>query len=125
MASQIGLLISFGLGAYLNWRQLAMIATGAPLTLLITAFVPESPSFLAMHGREEEAALSLQWLRGQETDISQEWNTIQDNVAAQQNRQRRSTGWLLDRRFIRPLFITCGVMLVSQISNYMAFNSLD
>jgi len=28
MASHIGLLVSFSLGAYLDWRRLAMIATG-------------------------------------------------------------------------------------------------
>ena len=91
----------------------------APLTLLIAAFyVPETPSYLSMRGREDEAALSLQWLRGEETDISQEWNTIQNNVGAQKNR-RNSPSYAsgifpLDKRFVRPLLTTCGVMMVSK-----------
>ena len=72
MASHVGLLVSFSLGAYLDWRGLAMVATAAPLTLLIAAFyVPETPSCLSLRGRDDEAAESLQWLRGEETDVRQ------------------------------------------------------
>ena len=35
--SHIGLLSSFALGAWLDWRQLALVCAGSPLMLLITA----------------------------------------------------------------------------------------
>lgn len=127
-----------------------MVAAAAPLTLLIAAYyVPETPSYLSMCGRDDEAAVSLQWLRGEETDVSVEWNAIQANVRRQQQQHHhhhqlnqhhqhhhqhqhrqhqpvarssrspgrprsgdRGAGWPLDRRFVRPLLTTCGVMMV-------------
>ena len=60
------------MGAYLDWRRLAVVATAAPLTLLIAAYyVPETPSCLSLRGLEDEASESLQWLRGEETDVRQ------------------------------------------------------
>ena len=65
------------MGAWFDWRQLAMVCAGAPLMLLITAqYVPESPSYLLYNNQEEKAVKSLQWLRGSETDISRELSTI-------------------------------------------------
>ena len=58
-----------------------LVVTVAPLTLLIADFyVPETAfCVMSLRGRGE-AAESLQWLRGEETDVQQEWNTIQANV---------------------------------------------
>ena len=48
--SHIGLLASFAMGAWLDWRQLAMVCAGAPLMLVVTAnYVPETPSFLLLN----------------------------------------------------------------------------
>jgi len=55
MTSHIGLLVSFSLGAYLDWRRLAMVATAAPLALLIAAlYIPETPSCLSLRGRDDQ-----------------------------------------------------------------------
>lgn len=35
----VGVLISFALGAYLDWRQLAFVVAGAPLMLLVSLHV--------------------------------------------------------------------------------------
>lgn len=128
MASHVGLLVSFSLGAYLDWRRLAMVVTAAPLTLLIAAFyVPETPSCLSLRGREDEAAESLQWLRGQETDVRQEWNTIQANVRRQKSPSNSvSTAktepiWR-QKRLVRPVLTTCGLMLFHRMSGAHAFN---
>lgn len=52
----MGVLISFSLGAYLDWRQLAMLISLAPLLLFITVInIPETPSFLVLNGRDDEA----------------------------------------------------------------------
>ncbi len=62
----IGILLGSVLGAFLSpligWR--GMFAVGllpAALTLLIRAWVPESPRWLATRGRAEEARKSLAW----------------------------------------------------------------
>ena len=144
MASHVGLLVSFSLGAYLDWRRLAMVVTAAPLTLLIAAFyVPETPSCLSLRGLEDEAAESLQWLRGEETDVRQEWNTIQANVRRQKSSASSYSGaaaaaaattmisssssskiapiWR-QKRLLRPVLTTCGVMLFYRMSGAHAFN---
>lgn len=79
----MGVLISFSVGAWLDWRQLAAIVCLAPLLLCFGAlYVPESPSYLALCGRDSEAARSLQWLRGPHADIRLELATIRTNVLA-------------------------------------------
>ena len=76
----MGLLSSFALGAWLDWRQLALVCAGAPLALFVTArFVPETPSHLLYSGREAEAERALRWLR-RRTDVSSELSTIHANV---------------------------------------------
>jgi len=63
--SHVGLLFSYALGAFLDWRRLAAVCAGAPLALAVTSrFVPESPSHLLYTGRDEEAERALIWLRG-------------------------------------------------------------
>ena len=56
IAGHLGVLISFSLGAYLDWRQLAMLVSVAPMLLFLTViYIPETPSFLVLKGRDEEA----------------------------------------------------------------------
>lgn len=56
IAGYMGVLISYSLGAYLDWRQLAMLISLAPLLLFITVInIPETPSFLVLNGRDDEA----------------------------------------------------------------------
>ena len=70
VASQIGLLSAFAMGAKFDWRQLALVCAGAPIMLLITAqYIPETPSFLLYTNQEERAERALQWLRGPDADM--------------------------------------------------------
>ena len=46
MASHIGLLVSFSLGAYLDWRRLAMIATGIEHFLSYANDAPVTPTIV-------------------------------------------------------------------------------
>ena len=70
VASQIGLLSAFAMGAKFDWRQLALVCAGAPVMLLITAqYIPETPSFLLYTNQEERAERALQWLRGPDADM--------------------------------------------------------
>lgn len=56
IAGHLGFLISFSLGAYLDWRQLAMLVSVAPIMLFLTViYVPETPSYLVLKGRDEDA----------------------------------------------------------------------
>ena len=47
---------------------------------LINRCVPETPSFLLYTHQEEKAERALQWLRGEEADVSAEMATIHGNI---------------------------------------------
>lgn len=56
VSGHLGVLISYLLGAYLDWRQLAMLVSVAPMMLFVTImYIPETPSFLILKGRDEDA----------------------------------------------------------------------
>lgn len=76
VSGHLGVLISYLLGAYLDWRQLAMLVSVAPMMLFVTViYIPETPSFLVLKGRDEDA---YRWVRISRTlfhyirDISKE-----------------------------------------------------
>ena len=63
----IGMLQSYALGYLLPWRTMAFVlAYQPPLLLLCLLLLPESPQWLALQGRREEASASLSWARGTE-----------------------------------------------------------
>ncbi|XP_050082252.1 uncharacterized protein LOC126569311 [Anopheles aquasalis] len=81
IAGHFGMLISYLVGAYLDWRQLAMLIAMAPIMLFISViYIPETPSFLVLRGCDEEAHRSLQWLRGPHKNVELELDTIRSNV---------------------------------------------
>jgi facilitated trehalose transporter len=56
ISGHVGVLISYLFGAYLDWRQLAMLVSVAPILLFLSVIhIPETPSFLVLKGRDEEA----------------------------------------------------------------------
>lgn len=124
--SQIGILISFSVGAYLNWYQLALVVAAAPVLLFIALlFIYETPSSLLLRGKEDEAAKSLQWLRGPNADIGQELATIRTNILASKQYHNGKIGKfkiLLSKRLTRPVLITCGLMFFQKFTGAHVFN---
>jgi len=122
VASQIGLLSAFAMGAKFDWRQLALVCAGAPVMLLITAqYIPETPSFLLYTNQEERAERALQWLRGPDADISGEMATIHSNIRRMKD---QGTGCknVIVPQLVKPLLITCGLMFFLRFSGVSAFN---
>lgn len=120
--SHIGLLSSFALGAFLDWRQLACVCAGSPIMLFITSrFIPETPSFLLYNNEEEKAEKALQWLRGSNVDVSAELATIHCNIKRMKE-QGSSCKTVLVPQLVRPLLITCGLMFFHRFSGVAAFN---
>lgn len=124
--SQIGILISFSIGAYFNWYQLALMIAAAPILLFFALFfIPETPSSLLLRGKEQEAEESLQWLRGPEADIRQELATIRTNILASKLNNGGHTSKLkalLSKRMTRPVLITCGLMFFQRFTGANLFN---
>ncbi|KAL8145032.1 hypothetical protein AgCh_003306 [Apium graveolens] len=66
-------------------------------------FIPESPRWLAKMGMTEDFEISLQVLRGFDTDISLEVNEIKRSVASTSRRTAIHFGDLKQRRYWFPL----------------------
>ncbi|XP_063701757.1 facilitated trehalose transporter Tret1-like [Culicoides brevitarsis] len=80
MAQHVGVLIAYLLGSVLDWRQLALFVSVAPMMLFVTViYIPETPSYLVLKGRDEEAYRALQWLRPHK-NVEIELETIRSNI---------------------------------------------
>ncbi|XP_021947899.1 facilitated trehalose transporter Tret1-like [Folsomia candida] len=121
MAGEIGTLSSFTLGAFLDWRQLATVAAMAPILFFFAILlIPETPSFLLYHGREEEATRSLAWLRSTDQDVSEEIATLRSNILTKYKSFFPRCG---NGQFpFRSLFICCGLMFFQKFSGVTVFH---
>ncbi|XP_003427598.1 facilitated trehalose transporter Tret1-2 homolog isoform X1 [Nasonia vitripennis] len=121
----VGVLLSYIAGSYLNWRQSALLVAIAPSMLFLgTLCIPETPSYLVLNGKDEEAASSLQWLRGSHVDIRHELQVIKTNILASRAKQYGLTfkSSMLAPRLYKPIGITCGLMFFQRFSGANAFN---
>ena len=118
----LGLLSSFLMGAWLDWRQLALVCAAMPLLMLVTVqYVPETPSYLVFSGRMEEAERSLHWLRGDLVDVSSELSTIQVNIHSARAEHVDCSSVILPK-LVKPVIITCTLMFFNRFSGVVAFN---
>ncbi|XP_017762218.1 PREDICTED: facilitated trehalose transporter Tret1-2 homolog, partial [Eufriesea mexicana] len=121
----VGVLLSYIAGTYLNWRQSALlVAIAPPMLFLGTLFIPETPSYLVLNGKDDEAANSLQWLRGDHVDIRHELQVIKTNILASRAEQYELTfkNSMFTPRLYKPIAITCGLMFFQRFSGANAFN---
>ena len=72
----------FIMGAILDWKISMYIMAGITVlsTILIMIFVPESPTWLLLKNRKDEAIKSLMSLRGNEEVVNAELKAILDNL---------------------------------------------
>ena len=124
--SQLGMLSSFLMGAWLDWRQLALVCATAPLMLILTMqYTPETPSFLVYSGQMERAERSLRWLKGGcrrgEEDVSAELEVLQINIRHMKE-QGKGCRSVLVPQLIKPVLLTSLLMFFNRFSGAMAFN---
>ncbi|XP_018015398.1 facilitated trehalose transporter Tret1-like isoform X2 [Hyalella azteca] len=122
LAANVGMLSSFVIGSYVNWRQLAMIVAIAPGVLFVLVWaIPETPSYLMYKEKNIEAEQSYGWLNpGQ--DVTQEIQTMKDNIDDMKGENGMSCYNEWRRDLIRPVLITCGLMVFQKFSGANAFN---
>lgn len=85
-----GIFIQFIMGSFLKWRTVALVSAILPIiTIVALYFVPESPHWLLIQNRIDEARCSLSWLRGWVPfhRVETEFNEIYDAL----NRKRIDT----------------------------------
>jgi len=78
MFNSVGILVVLGLGyCVTNWRELAWVCmVPGCLHLLVVFFLHDTPYWLVEKNAKEEAIKSLQFYRGRNFDITQEFNEI-------------------------------------------------
>ncbi|KAJ8762196.1 hypothetical protein K2173_007351 [Erythroxylum novogranatense] len=113
----IGIMISYLLGIFVQWRILAVLGI-LPCTILIPGlfFIPESPRWLAKMGMTEDFEASLQVLRGFDADISIEVNEIKRAIASTSRRTTIRFADLKRKRYWFPLMVGISLLVLQQLS---------
>ncbi|ESW19082.1 hypothetical protein PHAVU_006G095300 [Phaseolus vulgaris] len=113
-----GLSLTYLIGAFLNWRILAVIGTVPCIVQLLTLpFIPDSPRWLAKVGRMKESESALQRLRGKHADIYQEATEIREYTEAlQQHAEAGSIIVLFESQYLKTLTIGVGLMILQQFA---------
>lgn len=96
-----GVLIFFLIFALTDWRLTVLISSLFPiLTILMLAFIPESPTWLVSKGRLHEAERSLRWVRGwsEKTKVRVEFDQLVKETSSATlyvaGKQRSSSGFV-------------------------------
>ncbi|CAN7019639.1 unnamed protein product [Brassica rapa subsp. trilocularis] len=140
-----GCSLFYVIGNFIHWRNLALIGKLNCIQTLLSSslcdgrrrmiyrflfsglipcilqvvtlfFIPESPRLLGKWGREKECRASLQLLRGDDADVSEEANTIKETMALFDQGPKSRIMDLFQRRYAPSLVIGVGLMLLQQLS---------
>ncbi|KAH8314336.1 hypothetical protein KR059_002967, partial [Drosophila kikkawai] len=84
-----GVFYGYLVGAFLPLLTINILCAILPLIFaLVHFFMPESPVYLAIKGRNEDAAAALQWLRGKDADIDEEFKEIMEETQRQNDQPK-------------------------------------
>ncbi|XP_055839095.1 facilitated trehalose transporter Tret1 isoform X3 [Episyrphus balteatus] len=118
----IGILVCFIAGTYMNWSSLAFLGGALPIPFLILMFlIPETPRWYVSKNREERARKALKWLRGKQADVEPELKgLLRSQADAERSSGQNSMFELLKKSNLKPLGISLGLMFFQQLSGINA-----
>lgn len=119
----IGILIGFVAGTYLNWSHLAFFGACLPVPFLVLMFfIPETPRWYVLRNKEERARKSLKWLRGKKADVEPELQGLMSSYSDNNDKtmKRGLITDLLKRNNLKSLLISLGLMFFQQFSGINA-----
>ncbi|XP_014234736.1 facilitated trehalose transporter Tret1-like isoform X2 [Trichogramma pretiosum] len=120
----IGILLCFTAGMYLDWWRLALLGALLPVPFaLCMIIIPETPRWYISKGKTKRARKSLQWLRGKQADVSEELTTVEKmhvEAERQVSSQQGPFGELFKDTNLKPLLISLGLMFFQQMSGINA-----
>lgn len=125
-----GILLSYLMGAWLTWDQLAWASAGFPALLLIVMIpLPESPAWLLSRGHTADADKSLKWLyhqphtqnenipvKLQQTPVFTSKTTQQEVSSKENSRSGFSIKELVHRPILIPFSLTFTLLIFQQVS---------
>ncbi|XP_037038353.1 facilitated trehalose transporter Tret1 isoform X3 [Bradysia coprophila] len=118
----IGILLCFVAGRYMNWSALAFLGGTLPVPFLILmVLIPETPRWYVSKGKQEPARKALQWLRGKKADVEPELKGIvKSHVDSEKRGSNNGIMQLFKKCNLKPLSISLGLMFFQQFSGINA-----
>ncbi|XP_013191248.1 facilitated trehalose transporter Tret1 [Amyelois transitella] len=116
----VGILLSYLAGKYLDWSQLAYLGAALPIPFFVLMImIPETPQWYVSRGLPEEARKSLQWLRGKNTKIDDEMSDIA-MINAENEASDSGIRDLFNIKYLKSILISLGLMTFQQLSGINA-----
>ncbi|XP_029722410.1 facilitated trehalose transporter Tret1 isoform X1 [Aedes albopictus] len=118
----IGILLCFVAGKYMDWSGLAFLGAALPIPFLLLMFlIPETPRWYVSRGRDDRARKALQWLRGKKADVDPELKgIIKSHQDAERHASQSAMLDLMKKANLKPLLISLGLMFFQQLSGINA-----
>ncbi|XP_042884241.1 solute carrier family 2, facilitated glucose transporter member 8-like [Penaeus japonicus] len=115
----VGSLYTVWMGYVFPWHYLALVCAVPPaLLLVVTFFLPHSPSFLVVRGRRQTAIAILKGLRGDYADVEAEVLELERRNAS----SKASAGWksLFQPDVVKRISVVVALFLFQQMcGNYV------
>lgn len=118
----VGILVCFVVGNYLPWNHLALVGMIPALPFFVLVYlIPETPRWYISKANDVKARSSLQWLRGKDTNVSDEFNELKKSqIEADKTATNSPLKDLFHKSSVKPLLISLGLMLFQQMSGINA-----
>ncbi|VVC91037.1 facilitated trehalose transporter Tret1-2 homolog isoform X3 [Leptidea sinapis] len=122
----VGILFAYGVGSYTSVFVFNILCTFIPIIFGITFFfMPESPNFLVIKGRHDEAKDALITLRGRDYDVDSELNELQAKAEDSKRNPVSFASAITKKTAVKALIICYALMVFQQLSgiNAVIFNT--
>lgn len=122
----VGILFAYAVGSYTSVFVFNILCTIIPIVFcVIFFFMPESPNFLVVKGRLDEARGALVKLRGQNYDVDSELTKLQNKAEDTKNNPVSFLSAITKKTALKALLICYALMLFQQLSgiNAVIFNT--
>ncbi|XP_069688588.1 facilitated trehalose transporter Tret1-like [Periplaneta americana] len=126
LMQNLGSLFGYALAPYVSYTMNGAVSTVFPLLLLVfMIFMPESPYFLIMKGRTDDAEIALMRLRGYNSrqSVQEELQRIRSVTEEQMKQRGRPRDLVATRGTRRALLVMIGLLFFQQFGGVTAILS--
>ena len=122
MVTGIAVINGLGIKNAVHWGTITLLCTvPAILTIVVVIFVPESPFYLVINNREDDALKSLIWLRGSTFDVKSELEDLKKSYKKRRESSNFSYAKLFTEGiYFKPFIVVLVLMFNLQFSGINA-----